>query len=149
MIQEATIDLTILAWQRTSLHKPRAVIEFLRFFNYSPLNPITIFLYCPNRDCCDEYCTYFRIVKLGNIAVQTCYDEEALQKYFIDMYNELFERQINEKISETEVENRIINFFANFKPTKCMLAKPSFKVIKIRVSDAVIWLIKYPDEFWR
>jgi hypothetical protein len=78
-----------------------------------------------------------------------CYDNDAIQRYFIDMYNEYVERQIKgEVVSETEVENRIINFFANLKPT-CTLAKPTFKMIKIRASDAVIWLIKYPDELWR
>ena len=79
-----------------------------------------------------------------------CHDAETMQKYFVDMYNELVKRQIKgEIISETEVEKRIINFFANFKPTTCMLAKPIFKVIKIRASDAVIWLVKYPDELSR
>jgi len=144
---EAIIDLTILAHQqRTSLHTPEAVIDFLRFFNYHPFHPMAVFLYCPRRGCCDENtCRYFRIVKLGALK---CYDFNAIQKYFVDMYNELFERELKwETISETEVENRIINFFADFKPT-CMLAKPIFKVIKIRVSDAVIWLIKYPDELW-
>jgi len=147
---EAIIDLTVLGprIKRTKLRNPQAVIDFLRFFGYSPLHPMAIFLYCPNMDCCDEYtCTYFRIVNFG---ATVCYDFDTIQKYFIDMYNELVNRQIKgEVISETEVERRIINFFANFKPTKCVLAKPIFRVIKIRVSDAVIWLVKYPDELWR
>ena len=145
---EAIIDLTTLAYRRTNLHTPQAVSNFLRFFGYSPLHPMAVFLYCPNMDCCDEYtCTYFRIVNFGAAA---CYDFDTIQKYFIDMYNELVNRQIKgEIISEAEVERRIINFFANFKPTECVLAKPIFRVIKIRVSDAVIWLVKYPDELWR
>ena len=118
---EATIDLTTLAYRRTNLHTPQAVSNFLRFFGYSPLHPMAVFLYCPNMDCCDEYtCTYFRIVNFGAAA---CYDFDAIQKYFIDMYNELVNRQIRgEIISEAEVERRIINFFANFKPTECVLA---------------------------
>ncbi len=82
--------------------------------------------------------------------VQKCYDVDAIQKYFTDMYNELLERQLKgEIISEIETERRIINFFANFKPTGCVLANPFFRVIKIQASDAVIWLIKYPDALWR
>jgi hypothetical protein len=146
---EATIDLSVLAYQqRTSLHTQQAVFDFLRFFNYRPFQPIAVFLYCPRGDCCDgTTCTYFRIVRYGAIR---CYDFYAIQKYFEDMYNELLKRQLKgEKISETEVENKIISFFADFKPSTCMLAKPIFKAIKIRVSDAVIWVIKYPDELWR